>query len=189
MGRNCLILRPFRFLSTHPGIRVRNVVRAVSVALIPKITDRRIDRPWFVGPDRAEKWTWQNPRPLSAMLACDKARAASWMETAKRLPNVCPESQVESCKHQNNADIYHQPFPESVSEERQIYTDYNGCHRQRVKHDSYLSAHFSTLRLSRFSALVRLSALTAPTSITSGRARRGSLDQHWASPSRRATTA
>lgn len=26
------------------------------------------------------------------------------------------ESQVESYKHQNNANIHHQPFPESVSE-------------------------------------------------------------------------
>jgi len=30
-----------------------------------------------------------------------------------------------------------------VSEEREIYTDYKGYHRDHVKHDSYLSAHFS----------------------------------------------
>src|SRR5262249_35402409 len=56
------------------------------------------------------------------------------------------ESQVESCEHQDNANIHHQPFPEpeSVSEEHEIYTDYNGCHRHHVKHDSYLSDHFST---------------------------------------------
>src|ERR1700674_5481273 len=53
------------------------------------------------------------------------------------------ESQVESCEHQDNADIHCQPFPESVSEEHEIYTDYDGCHRHHVKHDSYLSAHFS----------------------------------------------
>jgi hypothetical protein len=52
------------------------------------------------------------------------------------------ESKVESCEHQDNADIHCQPFPESVSEEDQIYTDYDGCHRRRVK-QSYLSAHFS----------------------------------------------
>src|SRR5579864_4732334 len=56
------------------------------------------------------------------------------------------ESQVESCEHQDNANIHCQPFPESVSEEREIYTDYDGCHRHHVKHDSYLSAHFSYLR-------------------------------------------
>jgi hypothetical protein len=57
------------------------------------------------------------------------------------------ESQVESCEHQDNANIHHQPFPEpeSVSEEHEIYTDYNGCHRHHVKHDSYLSDHFSSL--------------------------------------------
>src|SRR5208283_1332038 len=53
------------------------------------------------------------------------------------------ESQVESCEHQDNANIHCQPFPESVSEEREIYTDYDGCHRHHVKHDSYPSAHFS----------------------------------------------
>src|ERR1700682_504294 len=55
------------------------------------------------------------------------------------------ESQVESCEHQDNANIHCQPFPESVSEEQEIYTDYDGCHRHHVKHDSYLSAHFSAL--------------------------------------------
>jgi len=53
------------------------------------------------------------------------------------------ESKVESCEHQDNANIHCQSFPESVSEERQIYTDYDGCHRHRVKHPSYLSAHLS----------------------------------------------
>jgi hypothetical protein len=28
------------------------------------------------------------------------------------------ESQVESCEHQNNADIHYQPFPGMISEER-----------------------------------------------------------------------
>jgi hypothetical protein len=27
-----------------------------------------------------------------------------------------------------------------------IYSDYDGCHRQRVKRSSYLSAHISTFR-------------------------------------------
>jgi hypothetical protein len=53
------------------------------------------------------------------------------------------ESKVESCEHQDDANIHCQPFPESVSEEHEIYTDYDCCHRHRVKHSSYLSAHFS----------------------------------------------
>jgi hypothetical protein len=53
------------------------------------------------------------------------------------------ESQVESCEHQDNANIHCQPFPELVSEEHEIYTDYDGCHRHHVKHYSYLSAHVS----------------------------------------------
>jgi hypothetical protein len=44
------------------------------------------------------------------------------------------ESEVESCEHQDNANIHCQPFPESVSKEHDIYTDYDGCHRHRVKH-------------------------------------------------------
>jgi hypothetical protein len=35
------------------------------------------------------------------------------------------ESEVESPEHQDNANIHGQPFPESVSEEREIYTDYD----------------------------------------------------------------
>jgi len=53
------------------------------------------------------------------------------------------ESQVESCEHQDNANIHCQPFPESVSEEHEIHTDYNGGHRHHVKHDSYLSVQGS----------------------------------------------
>jgi hypothetical protein len=60
------------------------------------------------------------------------------------------ESQVESCEYQDNANIHYQPFPESVSEEKEIYTRYNGCHRHHVKHNSCLPTHFSkTLILAR----------------------------------------
>jgi hypothetical protein len=51
------------------------------------------------------------------------------------------ESEVESYEHQDNANIHCQPFPESVSEEHEIYTDDDGYHRHHVKHVSYLSAH------------------------------------------------
>ena len=53
------------------------------------------------------------------------------------------ESQVEGCEHQDDSNIHCQPFPESVSEEHEIYTDYDGCHCHHVKHDNYLSDHFS----------------------------------------------
>src|SRR4029077_3732208 len=58
------------------------------------------------------------------------------------------ESQVESSEHQDNANIHDQPFPESVSEEHEIYTDYNGCHRQHVKHYSYPSVHLQNALIS-----------------------------------------
>jgi hypothetical protein len=53
------------------------------------------------------------------------------------------ESQVKSYEHQDNAYIHCQPFPESVSKEREIYTDYDSGHHHHVKHASYLSTHFS----------------------------------------------
>jgi hypothetical protein len=37
------------------------------------------------------------------------------------------ESQVESCEHQDNANIHCQPLPESVSEEHEICTDYEAA--------------------------------------------------------------
>ena len=55
------------------------------------------------------------------------------------------ESQIESCEYQNNANIHYQPFPDSVSEEHEIDTDYNGYHRGYVKYDSDVSAHFEYL--------------------------------------------
>jgi hypothetical protein len=60
------------------------------------------------------------------------------------------ESRVESYEHQDNANIRYQPFPESVSEDREIHNDYDGCHRHHVKHNSYLSTHFQlkTVRVS-----------------------------------------
>jgi hypothetical protein len=43
------------------------------------------------------------------------------------------ESEVEGYEDQDNANIHCQPFPESVSEEREIYTDDDGYHRRPVK--------------------------------------------------------
>jgi hypothetical protein len=42
------------------------------------------------------------------------------------------ESQVESSKHQDNANIHRQPFPESVSQEHEIDTDDDGYHRHHA---------------------------------------------------------
>jgi hypothetical protein len=71
------------------------------------------------------------------------------------ISNACSwplqESEVEGCEHQDDSNIRHQPFQESVSKEREICTDYDGCHRHHVKHDSYLSAHFSGNRHFEFS--------------------------------------
>jgi hypothetical protein len=52
------------------------------------------------------------------------------------------EYQIENGEHRDNADIGSQPFPESVSEEHEIYANDDGDHRRHVKHDSHLSARF-----------------------------------------------
>jgi len=52
------------------------------------------------------------------------------------------KSKIEAAEHQDDSDIHYQPFPELVSEEREIYTDDNGRHRHHVKRDRYLSAHY-----------------------------------------------
>ena len=65
------------------------------------------------------------------------------------------ESKVESCEHQDNANIHCEPFPKSVSEEREIYTDYDGHHRHHISHDSYLSAHFTLYSAPCFPSIVR----------------------------------
>ena len=39
--------------------------------------------------------------------------------------------------------MHYRPFPESVSEEGEIYSDYEGYHCHHVKYDSCLSAHLS----------------------------------------------
>jgi hypothetical protein len=36
------------------------------------------------------------------------------------------ESEIEGCEHEDNANIHYQPFPEPVSEEQEIYGDYDG---------------------------------------------------------------
>src|ERR1700728_4047256 len=53
------------------------------------------------------------------------------------------ESQVESQEYQDNANVRHQPFPESVSEKSDIQTNYDGYHCHQVQRDSDLSARFS----------------------------------------------
>ncbi|MGA7102221.1 MAG: hypothetical protein WBW13_26125 [Pseudolabrys sp.] len=52
------------------------------------------------------------------------------------------KSPVESREHQDNANIHCQPFPEVVSKESEIHTDYDGYHHHHVNHYSYLSARF-----------------------------------------------
>jgi hypothetical protein len=74
------------------------------------------------------------------------------------------ESEVESYEHQDNANIHCQPFPESVSEEREIYTDDDGYHRHHVKHVSYLSAHF---RLVAPSSTTSTPVTASPSALTS----------------------
>jgi hypothetical protein len=51
------------------------------------------------------------------------------------------ESEVKGCEHQDNADVDHQPFPESVSEEHEIHADDQDYHRHQVKRGRYMPSH------------------------------------------------
>jgi hypothetical protein len=53
------------------------------------------------------------------------------------------ESEVDSREHQNNANVYYQSFPESVSEERDIHADNDDYHCHHVKSDGDCFTHFS----------------------------------------------
>jgi hypothetical protein len=44
-------------------------------------------------------------------------------------------------EHQHNADVHHQPLPESISEEREIGADDNGNHRYHVQGNRDPSVH------------------------------------------------
>jgi hypothetical protein len=48
----------------------------------------------------------------------------------------------EGCKHQDNANIHHQPFPEPISKEEKIHTNDNGYHQQSDKHGRHALCHF-----------------------------------------------
>jgi hypothetical protein len=61
------------------------------------------------------------------------------------------KSKVESQKHKDDANIHYQSFPESISEETEIYTDYDGYHRHHIKHYSYPSIHFGSRSWGRLS--------------------------------------
>ncbi|MGB8075496.1 MAG: hypothetical protein WA592_16505 [Pseudolabrys sp.] len=76
------------------------------------------------------------PKPKTGFSACaaSQTRQVSSIATEK--------SPVESREHQDNANIHCQPFPEVVSKESEIHTDYDGYHHHHVNHYSYLSARF-----------------------------------------------
>jgi hypothetical protein len=58
---------------------------------------------------------------------------------------VLKESQIEGCKHQKDSDVHHQPFPEMVPEDQDIYSDDDGYHR----HGNHRSCHCDLHRILR----------------------------------------
>jgi hypothetical protein len=77
--------------------------------------------------------------------------------------SIAPKSQVESCEHQDDANVHHQPFPEMVSEERDIRSDYNDCHHHNIKRDSHLSDHSgNSTTASETTGVTSVTILTCP---------------------------
>jgi hypothetical protein len=58
---------------------------------------------------------------------------------------VLYESQIEGCKHQDNADVHYQPFPESIPKEEQIHANYDGYQHSEVKADQHTLCHLNVL--------------------------------------------
>ena len=55
------------------------------------------------------------------------------------------EPQTERREHQDDPDVYYQPLPELVPEEKDVHADHDGYQREHVKHDGCLSSHRSFL--------------------------------------------
>ena len=51
------------------------------------------------------------------------------------------ESQIESCKDQDDSHVADQPFQEPMPEEQDIHADYDGYHQRHEKPDNRLSMH------------------------------------------------
>lgn len=56
---------------------------------------------------------------------------------------VLYESQINGYRHQDNTDVPHQPIPEPIPEEQYVCTNDNYYHHYKVKHDNYVSCHFT----------------------------------------------
>ena len=60
----------------------------------------------------------------------------------RRLRSWTPqEPEIERREHQNNPDIYYQPFPELVPEKQDVHADHDGYQREHVEHDGCPSSH------------------------------------------------
>jgi hypothetical protein len=88
----------------------------------------------FAEAESRRRAKFSSPRGLAVRSIAAKGRYAPCSWTPE-------ESRVESCEHQDDANIHRQPFPESVFEEREIHTYDDGCHRRHVEHDNHLSVH------------------------------------------------
>lgn len=51
--------------------------------------------------------------------------------------------EVERAEHQNDSDIYRQPFPEVVPEEQKVNANHDHNQREHIQHGDGLSSHAS----------------------------------------------
>jgi len=54
---------------------------------------------------------------------------------------VLQEPEVERSEHEDDANVYRQPFPEVVSEEQDVDSDHDGYQRHHEKPSRYRSSH------------------------------------------------
>jgi hypothetical protein len=60
------------------------------------------------------------------------------------VPNARAEPQVERHKHEDDADVGHQPLPEVVFEEQDIHAHHNGYQSKHIERDGGVSSHVSS---------------------------------------------
>jgi hypothetical protein len=78
---------------------------------------------------------------LLPVMKGSNAEAPMFGSSATLNLRVLYESQVEGCKHQDNAGVHYQPFPESNPKEEKIHTNYNGYQHPNVKPDKHTLGH------------------------------------------------
>jgi len=142
-GLTCFLVRPFRRTGPGPSGTARGPFgpgRCCWPSPPPRCG------PAGSGSRRRPGSGW-SPRCRETCVAADAAQRRGQGVLRHHCPGHDLSRWVIECReHQNNSDVYYQPFPELVPEEQDVHADHDGYQREHVKHDGCLSSyHFFLL--------------------------------------------